>query len=155
MGDIQPQSTLTRVTARKCERDINQMDRTLDQMENRNDKSARSKTKPPPPPRKPCCSKDGLPPSFVVSLPPPMPLSEGGPLDFIREFPRPNAKAVSSCLTSQKDPVVAFFSRQYLLLTAVSGIIVDALLCRNRTSEELCFTHDFSSLSLHLLTFFL
>uniref|UniRef100_A0A158P852 RING-type domain-containing protein n=1 Tax=Angiostrongylus cantonensis TaxID=6313 RepID=A0A158P852_ANGCA len=64
----------------QAERDISQVDRALDRTENRNDTSTRSKAKPPPPPRKPCCSKDGLPPSFVVSLPPPMPLSESGPL---------------------------------------------------------------------------
>ncbi|KHJ83869.1 hypothetical protein OESDEN_16426, partial [Oesophagostomum dentatum] len=80
LGETRPQSTLTRASARQAERDIDRLDRTLDRIENRNDTSTLKKTKPPPPPRKPCCSKDGLPPSSVVSLPPPMPLSESGPL---------------------------------------------------------------------------
>ncbi|VDP32994.1 unnamed protein product [Heligmosomoides polygyrus] len=113
LGDTQPQSTLVRaaprlrdaelrpssvtnrvggllpsfVDSRDCrlaERDIDRLDRALDRMEHRNDASTLKKTKPPPPPRKPCCSKDGLPPSSVVSLPPPMPLSESGPLVFSR-----------------------------------------------------------------------
>ncbi|EYC13138.1 hypothetical protein Y032_0045g1288 [Ancylostoma ceylanicum] len=84
LGDTRPQSTLTRATARQAERDIDRLDRTLDRMENRNDTSTLKKTKPPPPPRKPCCSKDGFPPSSVVSLPPPMPLPETGPLVFSR-----------------------------------------------------------------------
>nr|CDJ82423.1 unnamed protein product [Haemonchus contortus] len=84
LGDTRPQSTLSRAVPRQAERDIDRLDRALDRMESRNDTGTLKKTKPPPPPRKPCCSKDGLPPSSVVSLPPPMPLSESGPLVISR-----------------------------------------------------------------------
>uniref|UniRef100_A0A1I7WXL5 Rapsyn_N domain-containing protein n=1 Tax=Heterorhabditis bacteriophora TaxID=37862 RepID=A0A1I7WXL5_HETBA len=88
LKEVEPQATLTRRTKmpfRSAEKDIDQLNRTLDRIEKGESGTLKKHKNHLHRRGNHAVQKyEGLPPSAIIALPPPMPLSETGPLVFSR-----------------------------------------------------------------------